>query len=256
MPLPNYTGFGSYWTNLGKIENQGMEYSLNADIIRGNNFNWSAGFNISFNQNKVLELPNGTPILNNSATGVFYTVNATFRTEEGLPIGQFYGLKWTGEVYPTDEDALAHVSRIMGQPAVGGTLKYEDFNEDGVIDANDRQLLGSPHPDFFGGFNSQMRFRSFDLGMQFSYVNGNLLFNQMRFLGSRGFIYDAALKERVNAWAYPGHITTEHKAMHGTDQRDNQFSSRYLEDGSYLRLNNLTLGYTLPQVSKPENKSE
>ena len=82
MPLPSYTGFGSYWTNLGKIENQGMEYSLNVDLFRGNNFNWSAGFNISFNQNKVVELPNGTPILNNSATGVFYTTNATFRSEE------------------------------------------------------------------------------------------------------------------------------------------------------------------------------
>lgn len=247
MPLPQYTGFSSYWTNLGEIENKGVELSLNGDIVRGKEVTWSAGFNISFNKNKVLELPNGTPILVNEATGVYYTTNATFRTEEGLPIGQFYGLKWTGEVYSTDEVAQAHVTSIMGLAPVGGTLKYEDFNEDGKIDANDRQIIASPHPKFFGGFNTQVSWRNFDLGMQFSFVNGNHLFNQMRFLSSRGFAYDAARKERINAWSGPGDITTEHKVMLNTDSRDNQFSSKYVEDGSYVRLNNLTLGYNFPE---------
>ena len=254
MPLPQYTGFGSYWTNLGEIENKGIEFSLNGDILRGNDLNWSAGFNISFNDNKVLELPNGNPILVNSSTGVYYTTNATFRTEEGLPIGQFFGLKWTGEVYPTDELAQAHVASIMGQAPVGGTLKYEDFNGDGRIDANDRQLIGSPHPKFFGGFNTQVAWRNFDLGMQFSFVYGNMMFNQMRFLSSRGFAYDAARKERVDAWSEPGQITTEHKVLTGTDSRDNQFSSKYIEDASYLRLNNLTLGYNFPEsLTQPLN---
>lgn len=251
MPLPQYTGFGSYWTNLGEIENRGVEFSLSGDLIRGEELNWSAGFNISFNKNKVLELPNGDPILVSERTGVYYTTNATFQTQEGRPIGEFYGLKWTGEVYPTDELAQAHVTSIMGQAPVGGTLKYEDFSgpdgvPDGKIDANDRQLIGSPHPDFFGGLNTQVAWKNLDLGMQFSFVSGNMLFNQMRFLSSRGFAYDAARKERVNAWSGPGDITTEHKVLTRTDSRDNQFSSKYLEDASYLRLNNLTLGYNLP----------
>lgn len=254
MPLPQYTGFGSYWTNLGEIENRGVEFALNGDILRGGDVTWSAGFNISANNNKVLELPNGTPILVNSTTGVYYTTNATFRTEEGLPIGQFFGLKWTGEVYPTDELAQAHVTSIMGQPPVGGTLKYEDFNGDGKIDANDRQIIGSPHPKFFGGFNTLVSWRNFDLGLQFSFVQGNMMFNQMRFLSSRGFAYDAARKERVNAWSEPGQITTEHKVLTSTDSRDNQFSSKYVEDASYLRLNNLMLGYNLPaDITEPLN---
>jgi TonB-linked SusC/RagA family outer membrane protein len=247
MPLPQYTGFGSYWTNLGEIENSGLELSINGDVIRSGNLTWSGGANISFNKNKVNQLPNGNPILVNSTTEVFFTSNATFRTEEGLPIGQFYGLRWTGEVYATDEIARAHVSSIVGQAPVGGTLKYEDFNGDGKIDANDRQIIGNPQPKFFGGFNTQVTWKNFDLGLQFSFVYGNKLFNQMRFLSSRGFAYDAARKERINAWSEPGQITTEHKVLTATDARDNQFSSKYIEDASYLRLNNLNFGYNFPE---------
>lgn len=254
MPLPQYTGFGSYWTNLGEIENKGIEFELNGELVRGKDLTWSAGANISFNKNTVNELPNGTPILTTEATEVYYTVNATFMTREGLPIGQFYGLKWSGEVYPTDEDAASHVTSIMGQAPVGGTLKYEDINGDGKIDANDREILGSPHPKLFGGFNTQVNWKNFDLNMQFSFVAGNMLFNQMRFLASRGFAYDAARKERKDAWSGPGHITTEHKVLTSTDARDNQFSSKYLEDASYLRLNNLNLGYSFPtRVTNPLN---
>lgn len=254
MPLPQYTGFSSYWTNLGEIQNKGLEIALSGDIIRKGDLSWSAGANISFNQNKVSQLPNGAPILVTAATDVYYTVNATFMTQQQTPIGQFYGLRWTGEVYPTDEIAKAHVSSIMGQTPVGGTLKYEDYNGDGKIDANDRQLIGSPHPKFFGGFNTQVSWKNFDLGMQFSFVYGNKLFNQMRFMSSRGFAYDAARKERVNAWSEPGQITTEHKVLTSTDARDNQFSSKYIEDASYLRLNNVNLGYNLPEkLTKPLN---
>jgi TonB-linked SusC/RagA family outer membrane protein len=247
MPLPQYTGFSSYWTNLGEIQNTGLELALNGDIIRKGDLSWSAGANISFNKNKVNQLPNGAPILATAATDVFYTSNATFMTQEGLPIGQFYGLRWTGEVYATDEIAKAHVASIMGQAPVGGTLKYEDFNGDGKIDANDRQMIGSPHPKLFGGFNTQASWKNFDISMQFSFVHGNKMFNQMRFLASRGFAYDAARKERVNAWSEPGQITTEHKVLTSTDARDNQFSSKYIEDASYLRLNNLNIGYNLPE---------
>ena len=246
MPIPGYTGFGSYLTNLGEIENKGVEFSLNGEIIRQKDFSWSAGFNISFNKNKVISLPNHTPIITEATTAVFYTSNGTFYTQEGSPIGEFYGLKWLGEVYATDEIAQEHVSSIMGQKPVGGTLKYEDYNNDGKIDAKDRQVIGSPHPKFFGGLNTNLSYKDFDLGLQFSFMYGNKIFNQMRFLSSRGFCYDAARVERVNAWGKPGDITTEHKVLTSTDARDNQFSSKYIENGSYLRLNNLTVGYTLP----------
>jgi len=252
MPLPGYTGFGSYLTNLGEIENKGFEFSIDGVIMNRDDFNWTAGMNMSFNKNKVISLPNHTPIITSvAATESGFPINGTFKTQEGSPIGEFFGLKWQG-VYPTDEAAKEHVSSIMGQEPVGGSIKFEDYNGDGKIDNNDRQIIGSPHPKFFGGFNTNISYKQFDLGMQFSFMYGNKVFNQMRFLSGRGFCYDAARVERVSAWSKPGDITDEHKVLTSTDNRDNQFNSKYIENGSYLRLNNLSIGYTLPKeiVSK------
>lgn len=247
MPLPGYTGFGSYLTNLGKIQNKGVELSMEGTILQKKDLNWTAGFNISFNENEVVALPNQTPIITSvAATENGFPINGSFKTQEGHPIGEFFGLKWLG-VYPTDEIAKEHVKSIMGQAPVGGSIKYEDLNGDGKIDNNDRQIIGSPHPKFFGGLNTNLSYKSFDVGLQFSFMYGNKVFNQMRFLSGRGFCYDAARVERLSAWSKPGDITDEHKVLTSTDNRDNQFNSKYVEDGSYLRLNNLTIGYTLPQ---------
>lgn len=244
MPIPNYTGFSSYPTNLGEIENRGVEFSLGGELLKTKDFNWTADLNVSVNKNKVIDLPNHTPIITSSGVSNF-PIGGSFYTQEGHPIGELYGLKWMGEVYSTDEIAKAHVSSIMGQAPIGGTLKYEDYNKDGKIDNSDRQIIGSTIPKFFGGFNTNLSYKSFDLSMQFAFTYGNELFNQMRFLSSRGFCYDAARVERINAWSKPGDITTEHQVLTNTDNRNNQFSSKYVEDGSYLRLQNLSLGYTI-----------
>jgi TonB-linked SusC/RagA family outer membrane protein len=244
MPIPNYTGFSSYTTNLGEIENKGIEFSLGGEVLKKKDFSWNVDLNVSVNKNKVIDLPNHTPIVS-YASMTYFPVPGSFYTQEGHPIGELYGLKWTGEVYSTDEIAKAHVTSIMGQAPVGGTLKYEDYNKDGKIDNNDRQVIGSTFPKFFGGFNTNLNYKNFDLGLQFAFTYGNKMFNQMRFLSSRGFCYDAARVERINAWSKPGDITTEHQVLTNTDTRNNQFSSKYVEDGSYLRLQNLSLGYTI-----------
>jgi TonB-linked SusC/RagA family outer membrane protein len=244
MPIPSYTGFTSYPTNLGEIENKGGEFTLGGEVLKKKDFVWTADLNVSVNKNKVIELPNHTPIITSAGVSNF-PIAGNFYTQEGHPIGELYGLKWTGEVYSTDEIAKAHVTSIMGQAPIGGVLKYEDFNKDGKIDNNDRQVLGSTFPKIFGGLNTNLIYKNFDVSMQFSFVYGNKMFNQMRFLSSRGFCYDAARVERVNAWSKPGDITTEHMVLTNTDNRNNQFSSKYVEDGSYLRLQNLSLGYTL-----------
>ncbi len=244
MPIPNYTGFSSYPTNLGEIENKGVEFSLGGEVLKTKDFNWTSDLNVSINNNKVIDLPNHTPIIASAGVSNF-PIAGSFYTQEGHPIGELYGLKWTGEVYSTDEIAKAHVTSIMGQAPIGGTLKYEDYNKDGKIDNNDRQVIGSTLPKFFGGFNTNLVYKNFDLSMQFAFTYGNKMFNQMRFLSSRGFCYDAARVERINAWSKPGDITTEHQVLTNTDNRNNQFSSKYVEDGSYLRLQNLSLGYTI-----------
>jgi len=250
VPLPSTTGFGSTLQNLGEIENKGIEMILSGRIIQEKAFNWSSDFNISFNKNKVVSLPGGNSLINSYSTGTYYSVNASYITQEGAPIGAFYGYKWTGEVYPTEEAAKEHVSTIIGREPLAGTIKYEDISgtkgvPDGKIDANDRQIIGSPHPDFSGGFNNTFQYRDFDLSVLCQFVYGNDIFNQNRTSSDRGFIYNAATTDMIDAWGEPGQITKRHKAFSVSDEMDNQFSSVWIEDGSYFRIKNVTLGYNL-----------
>lgn len=250
VPLPSTTGFGSSTQNLGQIENRGIELGLNADVVTSKNFRWNSSFNVSFNRNKVIELPKHTPLINSYANGEFFAANASFITQEGTPIGTFYGYKWTGEIYASDEIAQKDVTTIQGIKPLGGTFKYEDFSgpngvPDGKIDAFDRQMIGSPFPDFTGGFNNQFTYRNFDLNVFLQFVSGNTIFNQTRFTSDRGFIYNAPTTDLLDAWGEPGQITTAHKAWAVTDQMDNQFSSAWLENGSYLRIKDVSLGYNV-----------
>jgi len=248
VPVPSTTGYSNSLQNLGKIQNKGLEISINADVIKTNDFIWSSDFNISFNRNKVLELPNNARIITTYSQASF-TDPSYFITEEGQPMGLFYGLKWTGEVYPTNEDALAHITEVTGKKPLGGNYKYEDISgSDGVPDKkitldHDRQVIGNPHPKYTGGWNNSFRYRGFDLlvSMQFSY--GNSIYNENRRMSGR-FAYNAYTKDFLDAWTTPGQITKVHKVYPTTD--DDQFSSVFIEDGSYLKVKDLTLGYTLP----------
>lgn len=248
VPVPSTTGYSNSLQNLGKIQNKGLEISVNADIIRGREFSWSSDFNISFNRNKVLNLPNHNRIITTYSQASF-TDPSYFITEEGQPMGLFYGLKWTGEVYPTNEAALDHITDVTGKKPLGGNYKYEDISgSDGKPDKkisldHDRQVLGSPHPDFTGGWNNIFKYKDFDLScsMQFSY--GNSIYNENRRMSGR-FTYNAYTKDFLNAWTTPGQITTVHKAYPVTD--DDQFSSVFIEDGSYLKIKDVTLGYNFP----------
>ena len=252
VPLPSTTGFGSSTQNLGKIENRGIEFNLIGDVIKSKNLSWNSSFNISFNQNKVIELPGHVPLINTYTTGAYYSSNSQFITEEGYPIGSFYGYKWTGHIYTTDEEAQADVATIGGRKPVGGTFQYEDYSgpsgkPDGKIDSYDRQRIGSPFPKFTGGFNNQVAYKNFDLNVFIQFVYGNKIFDQTRFSSDRGFVYNGATTDMLNAWSYPGQVTNVHKAWAVTDPMDNAFSSAWIEDGSYLRIKDVSIGYSLPQ---------
>ncbi|HEY4206422.1 MAG TPA: SusC/RagA family TonB-linked outer membrane protein, partial [Puia sp.] len=248
VPLPSTTGFSSTTQNLGNIENRGLEFNLTGIIFKSRNFSWTSSFNISFNRNKVIELPDHVPLINTYTTGAYYSSNANFITQEGKPIGSFYGYKWTGEIYPTDEAAVADVATIDGRKPIGGTFRYQDISgiagkPDGKIDSYDRQRIGTPFPDYTGGFNNQVTYKNFDLNVFLQFVSGNCLFDQTRFSSDRGFVYNGATTDMLNAWDHPGQITNVHKAWAVTDPMDNAFSSAWIENGSYLRIKDLTIGY-------------
>lgn len=238
VPVPDITGFATQLTNIGRMRNQGVELNLSTKNTTGK-FAWSTDFNFSMNRNKVLKLgPNDAP-LNYSDFSV------AVRTEVGQPISNYYGYIFDG-VYQNQAqiDATPHVNfTTPGDPVV------RDVNRDGVINADDRTVIGNYQPDFIAGLTNTFNFK----GLEFSFLlqgsYGGEIANQLvrysaLWNGGRNAYADA-----YNYWrseSNPGdgkHFkpTVEPKGL------QNQFSSYWIEDGSFLRVKNIRLSYALPQ---------
>ena len=221
-PLPLSSGFSSITENIGSVENKGFEFTLSTENLTGP-FSWNTQFNISTNRNKVLTLYNHQPIedLGRGSNAVM----------EGEPIGIFYSYNWLGV-----------------DPSTGNVV-YEDIDHDGQITAGDRKKIGNPHPDFIGGFTNNFKYKGFDLSIFLQYSYGNDVFN-----GSRLYLEslqggDNQVEDVVNRWKQPGDITNIPQATSDPVKaaENKRVSSRFIEDGSYLRIKNITLGYTFSQ---------
>jgi TonB-linked SusC/RagA family outer membrane protein len=222
-PLPGSSGHTSITENIGRLENKGFEVGLTTNNLVGT-VKWTTQINLSANRNKVLELYNGEPIDNIGRGGN--------RVMEGQPISVFYSYQWLG-IDPSTGDCV-----------------YTDLNKDGKITTDDRMVVGNPHPDFIGGVTNTFSYKGFDLSvfMQFSY--GNDVFN-----GSRLYLEslqggDNQLASVTRRWKKPGDITDIPRATTDAAAAANNklVSSRFIEDGSYLRLKNITLGYTFSKT--------
>jgi len=213
-PMPASSGYAYMMSNIGKLQNQGIETLITAAVIKGS-FSWDATLNYTANRNKVLELYQNQPIQNIGRAGSSITVDE--------PVSFFYGFNVLG-VNPDD-----------------GNLIYEDLNMDGKITDLDRKKIGSPHPDFYGGIGSVLRYKGLRLDFMFSFSYGNDIFNSTR-------IYTETISQSnqttaiLRRWQNPGDITDVPKAS-----VYNQYtSSRFVEDGSYIRLKNIRFSYELP----------
>jgi len=218
-PLPGSSGFPSIMENIGQVENKGIELNLTTNNLVGE-FKWTTQLNFSANRNKVIKLYNGQPIDDIGRGGN--------RVMEGQPIGIFYSYKWLG-IDPSTGDCV-----------------YADLNKDEQITTEDRTIVGNPHADFTGGITNNFSYKGIDLSifLQFSY--GNDIFN-----GSRLFLEslqggDNQVADVTRRWQQPGDITDIPRATSDAvaAASNKRVSSRFIEDGSYLRIKNLTLGYT------------
>lgn len=237
--VPTITGFSTAFKNIGEMENKGWEFALSSRNLVGA-FTWNTSINVSFNRNKVLALgPTGDAIKSGSGVG------ETNITVIGEPIGSFYGYKQIGIFKDAAElNSYPHVA--TSRP---GDVKYEDVNGDKVINADDRTLIGNNQPSFIYGMTNTFNYKNVDLSVAIQGVEGSKILN----LGRRFFENvegsQNQLSHVLNRWRSPtdpgdGKVP---RANGSTTGMNNAVSSRWVEDASYLRINNITLGYQLPK---------
>ncbi len=222
-PLPWSTGHRTTLKNVGEIQNNGVEFSLWAEPVRTQKVRWSIGGNISHNENKVLKLANHSDIIGGSAL-----FSATNIAREGEPLGVFYGYI---------EEGL--------DPA--GFIRYKDVNEDGVLNPSDRVILGSPYPDFVYGITSDLSYRNFTLNLFFEGSYGNEVYWETA--GSHLNSFQKGTNQFADLYGkYWTRENPDPDAKYPKLSKDTNFNSsdRFVKDGSYFRLKQLTLTYTLP----------
>ncbi|HEU4472843.1 MAG TPA: TonB-dependent receptor [Flavisolibacter sp.] len=241
IPVIGSLGLGgsSIRGNQADFENTGFELTLGWRDDIGKDFNYSLNGNFSINNNKVLSVVTGNnPIFAGGAAATGGQLST--RTIAGQPIGQFYGLQVAG-IFQT----AAEVTGSAQPSARPGDFRYVDMNKDGVINALDRVILGNPNPKYTYGLNTNFNFRQFDLTLDVQGVAGVDIYNANKGLrfGSENFSKDFF----DNRWSGPGTSNTYPSANigGGTNYIPNSW---YVEDGSYVRIRNVQLGYTLPQA--------
>lgn len=242
VPIPDITGFASQLSNVGKMRNRGIEFNLGTKNLVGA-FNWSTDFNLSVNRNKVLEVgADRAPIM--------YTDNVvTVKTEIGQPMSNFYGYQFDGVF---KDQAAVDASPHYGTTRAGDPI-IRDVNKDGKIDANDRTVLGNYQPDFITALTNTFDYKGFEFSfmLQASY-GGEIANNMSRFVGGM-WTYNTG---RNNYADVANYWKSENEPGDGTHFRPNtkptglqeQFSSYWVEDASFLRVKNIRLSYTLPKA--------
>ena len=234
--------------NVGSVENRGFELALNYRHSVGD-WNFDITANSAWNSNEVLELEEGLRIANGGA-GPGYSGSVAL-TEVGEPIGYFFGLVADGIFQDVEEIRALNEESPTGfyqfEETAPGDLRYRDIDGNGVIDADDRTSIGNPWPKMIYGFNANISYKSFDLTLFFQGVQGVDIFNATKAY-YRTVFSDYNSSERVfESWTRFN--PTEHPRLIASDPNGNfrQPSSYMVEDGSYLKLRNIQLGYSLPE---------
>ncbi|PRY85771.1 SusC/RagA family TonB-linked outer membrane protein [Mongoliibacter ruber] len=243
VPIPPSLGYdGAPVANVGTVSNRGIELALGYRKYSGD-FQFSVDGNIGFVQNELVSLGSGNTIFGPEFQGDPLTF-----TEEGKPIGYFYGWQTDGLFQQGQESSQ--------QPnASPGDIRFVDVNGDGTIDANDRTFLGHYLPDFTYGLNFSANYKNFDFSMFVQGVYGNQIFNLLRFHTEGMTRLFNASEVVLDRWTPENTNTDVPRAVNGDPNRNARASSRWIEDGSYLRIKNLSLGYNVPtplldQISK------
>ena len=237
-PVLRTTGIpgASVTTNIGSMYNKGVEFSLNTTNIKKNGFVWSSSVNFSKIKNEITSLYNDVPVVSGNSEAAV-----------GQSIGEFKLIRWAG-VNPDNGNAIFLAKDGTQKQYNPVTQKYYlmDGSETSDITANDAVFVGNPYPQWFGGFDNTFTYKGFDLGVFFQYSGGNKIYNQTRQSLMTNYLNNN-LTEIKDRWQKPGDVT-DVPMLYLQDNISTRASTRWLEDGDFLRLRQLSLGYNVPSA--------
>ncbi len=241
IPIPAHVGNDPPFANVGSVQNKGVELSLNwRHFMR--DLRYSVGINAAYNENKMTKIGNEEGVLPGANWAVAGMVT---RTQLGLPIAYFYGYKTDG-IFQNQAEVFQHISntgQVLQPNAKPGDVRFVDVNGDGVINTEDRTMIGNPTPKFTLGSNANFEYKQFDLGFLIVGAFGHQLFNGMQ---RQDLPYTNRTTAMLDRWNGEGSSNTIPRYTWNDSNFNYRVSDLYIEDGSYVRLKNIQLGYTLP----------
>lgn len=246
-PILATAGANAPLINGGDVSNTGVELALSYQNSIGKDFHYTVGVNGAYNKNKIGNIPTNDHIIHGNTNTLYENSLEFYRAANGMPIGYFWGLKTAG-IFQTEaevNDYRDKSGKLIQPDAKPGDVRFVDLNGDGVIDANDKTMIGDPNPRFTFGFNIALDYKGFDLQIQASGVSGNKLVQSWRNQSSALGNYSTAILDR---WHGPG---SSNRMPRVTEDNRNwtQFSDLYIHDGSFLRINTITLGYDFSKLA-------
>lgn len=238
------SGIDQNWGNNGKLENTGFDASLAYKVVNSKDFHWELGASAGHYKNKVTALSNNNASYETSAYG------ATILTSVGNPVGVFYGYATDGVFSTTKEanDAALYQLDKSGNKVFfqAGDMKFVDRDGNHCIDDADRVIIGDPNPDIYGNIFTHFNWKRWTLDATFTYSLGNDIFNYERSILESGKYFYNQTTAMNSRWTTEGQVTSIPRISYQDSHGNARFSDRWIEDGSYLRLSNVTLSYSLP----------
>ncbi len=284
VPIASTYGYTSQLQNIGKTSNKGVEFQLNASIIRNKTFTWNANFNIAFNNNKVEALGTNQTLFYPAASWGVSGQPTDYIVKVGQPVGSMYGLVSDGfyktgdfDYNPATSVYTLKAGTVTDAAIIGtvqpGSVKFKDLNNDGVVDLNnDRTFIGNPNPKFTGGLNNTFTYKNWDMSVFVNFVYGNSIYNANKIEFTNGYTNNANMLQMMEGrWKVVSALGQTTQWINSANQAVGMSpdvlnainanatmwqpikssgafypSSWAIEDGSFLRINNVTLGYSIP----------
>ena len=246
VPVEGVTGYATSLRNIGAVTNKGVELEVGAILLDRKDLKWNVNASIAHNKNEVTSLGNASSIIP-SISGATLGYISPLIVAVGEPLGTFYGYQFKG-IVQSEEQAATLTPQTINKLEPGNPY-YEDVNGDGVVNTEDQTTLGNSQPKFTYGLNSTLKYKNWDLFVNFAGSYGNKLYNGLATRLTKGSTYYNSLAVVADRWTPTNPSNTVQKASNDLTVVSD---SRYVEDASYLRVKNIQLGYTLavPQITK------